>query len=982
MKHSLASVLTSVFLILALTFGAAGITPAQASSNPFINEILINPPGTDAPNEYIELRGGANETLPTGTYLVGIEGDASSNPGDVQDIFNLSGLSFGGNGYLVLRQSGSTYSTDPAANVVTATGSGWGSGGIHSADSGTDIENASATFLLINAASAPTLSDDIDSDNNGSADGAVYSSWTIHDGVGSLDNSPAGDFGYASPTFFNSAGGGIGPGAQSVSFTASYLGRATGNTTGNSPADWVASDLSTGTAPNYTLNAATFPANYAGAALNHIGASNFLTFSTATPIPTSTSTTTVTSTATATPTSTATVPAATANPGNIYISEMLINPPGTDTGAEIIELRGPASGIIPANTYLIAIDGDTGSEGTLDNIFNLGGLSFGSNGFMVLRQNASTYTIDPNASVYTMTGTSAAGSWSSTFSTGGDLENGSMTLLLIRSAVAPTIADDIDSANSGATNAPYTSWTVLDGIAVIDGSNERAYAPINYIEQSFTSAVSTGILLDASAVAGEIEYVARASGDTAGSTATDWLGANLAGTLSNMTVEGTRVTQASYANRAVDHWGSSNFPIQVTVTPTNTATEPSTETPTGTFTRTPTIAPTGTMTGIVVYTLTPTNTVGASPTGTATASPSGTYTITPTVTLTKTTTHTLTPTITKTNTATPTNTVTPTETATHTPTFVPTDTATSTKTLTVTATEPPTERMTSTFTVTPTLTATETAMASPSGTYTATPTVTTTNTDIASPSKTFTLTPTATATETTTATITPTKTTTSTLTSTLTATPTLTTTSTKSPTATMTRTPGTFTITLTSIAAQDGWMLESAETSNIGSTINSTSTTFNLGDDAAKKQYRGLLSFSTGAGIPDNATITGVILKVKQQAIVGGGNPVAIFQGFMVDIKNGFFGTATTMQAADFQTTGSGSYGPFLPTPIGSIYSINLVGGKTLINKLSSNNGLTQIRLRFKLDDNNNAITNYLSLYSGNTAVANRPQLVITYTLP
>ncbi|MBI5932062.1 MAG: hypothetical protein HY867_00025 [Chloroflexi bacterium] len=53
-----------------------------------------------------------------------------------------------------------------------------------------------------------------------------------------------------------------------------------------------------------------------------------------------------------------------------------------------------------------------------------------------------------------------------------------------------------------------------------------------------------------------------------------------------------------------------------------------------------------------------------------------------------------------------------------------------------------------------------------------------------------------------------------------------------------------------------------------------------------------------------------------------------------------------------------------------------------LINKLATGSGLTQIRLRFKLDDNNNAVANYLSLYSGNAGAASRPQLVIGYTVP
>jgi len=184
-----------------------------------------------------------------------------------------------------------------------------------------------------------------------------------------------------------------------------------------------------------------------------------------------------------------------------------------------------------------------------------------------------------------------------------------------------------------------------------------------------------------------------------------------------------------------------------------------------------------------------------------------------------------------------------------------------------------------------------------------------------------------------------------------------------------------------STATQDGWVLESRETSSIGGSLNSAATTFNLGDDTARKQYLGILSFATGAALPDNAVITSVTLKVKQQAIVGGGNPVASFQGFMVDIKNGFFGIAT-LQASDFQTAGNASYGPFNTALVGGWYSFNLTGAKAYVNKLATNSGLTQIRLRFKLDDNNNAIANYLSLYSGNAPAANRPQLVITYYIP
>lgn len=276
----------------------------------------------------------------------------------------------------------------------------------------------------------------------------------------------------------------------------------------------------------------------------------------------------------------------------------------------------------------------------------------------------------------------------------------------------------------------------------------------------------------------------------------------------------------------------------------------------------------------------------------------------------------------------------------------------------------------------PTLTPTQTR--TPTGTSTFTPTATFTSTLTFTPTstRTFTSTPSNTKTPTFTAIYTLTKTPSRTPTKTATVTSSRTTTR----TPTRTSTPIISTIVFTSNAVQDGFVLESSENSNTGISINNSDTTLRLGDDIAKKQYLGLLSFTTSS-LPDNATITNIALNIKQQSIVGGGNPLAIFQGFMVDIKNGFFGTPT-LQVTDFQTAASQSVGPLNPTLVNNWYSINLTSAKASINKLTTNNGLTQIRLRFKLDDNNNTIANYLSLYSGNAAAANCPQLVITYTIP
>ena len=190
------------------------------------------------------------------------------------------------------------------------------------------------------------------------------------------------------------------------------------------------------------------------------------------------------------------------------------------------------------------------------------------------------------------------------------------------------------------------------------------------------------------------------------------------------------------------------------------------------------------------------------------------------------------------------------------------------------------------------------------------------------------------------------------------------------------------TVTLISVAAQDGWIIESSETSGVGGTQNSSAASIYLGDNQVRRQYRGILSFRSGAGLPDSAIITAVTLKVKQQGITGGGDPLTAFQGLMIDVKNGFFGNQPALQIGDFQAAASQTFGPFLPVPVSNWYTLDLSGAKTSINKLTAGSGLTQIRLRFKLDDNNDTRANYLSLFSGSAPTISQPQLIVQYYVP
>jgi Protein of unknown function (DUF3616) len=276
---------TDIFWKLCLwIFWGCFLLPMAGRAELVINEILLNPPGSiDVPNEYIELRGTPNMIIPQGTYLVCVEGDTNSNPGTIQNVFDLSGRAVGGNGFLVLLQKTNAYSvhTNCLALANTDTGAGFGSGSTssinHKGEAGqVDLENGSETFLLIQSVNSPPIGADIDSDNNGIPDGPVYASWTILDSVGILDNDGLGDIAYGAINFRRNPAALASGNVVSVSFTPSYIGR-TGNTTGSSAAAWVASDSLGGTVPNWTLgpSTSTVPSNYGGMALNHIGAPNF-----------------------------------------------------------------------------------------------------------------------------------------------------------------------------------------------------------------------------------------------------------------------------------------------------------------------------------------------------------------------------------------------------------------------------------------------------------------------------------------------------------------------------------------------------------------------------------------------------------------------------------------------------------------------------------------------------------------------------------
>jgi len=187
------------------------------------------------------------------------------------------------------------------------------------------------------------------------------------------------------------------------------------------------------------------------------------------------------------------------------------------------------------------------------------------------------------------------------------------------------------------------------------------------------------------------------------------------------------------------------------------------------------------------------------------------------------------------------------------------------------------------------------------------------------------------------------------------------------------------TLTLKSTAAPDGWILESGENSNVGGTLSATATTFNLGDNAARKQYRGILHFNTSS-LPNNAVITKATLKIKKQGLVGT-DPFTTHGNILVDVRKGAFGGSNALQLTDFQAAASkNAAGTIKNTPSSGWYSLTFNSSAFTFINLT---GVTQFRLRFAIDDNNDNGADYLKFYSGNYSIISlHPLLVIEYYVP
>ncbi|TWT86194.1 hypothetical protein Mal64_39370 [Pseudobythopirellula maris] len=224
----------------------------------------------------------------------------------------------------------------------------------------------------------------------------------------------------------------------------------------------------------------------------------------------------------------------------IRFSEFLSDAPGPDDGREFFEISGPAGSSLDGLTIL-EIDGDGDAGGNIDGVFDLTGLTLGSNGLLLLRDqeeiligetpvpgvlnpapapdtnvyyenniragdfnnngtvDAADFTVwrdamDGNATMENDLTPSGVGSddydtWVENFgltraffNRSGDIENGSITYALVRDFTG-SLDMDLDAEDDGVLNA--TPWSeVLDAVGFNEGAGPEGTALNNsYAEE-------------------------------------------------------------------------------------------------------------------------------------------------------------------------------------------------------------------------------------------------------------------------------------------------------------------------------------------------------------------------------------------------------------------------------------------------------------------------------------------------------------------
>lgn len=197
---------------------------------------------------------------------------------------------------------------------------------------------------------------------------------------------------------------------------------------------------------------------------------------------------------------------------------------------------------------------------------------------------------------------------------------------------------------------------------------------------------------------------------------------------------------------------------------------------------------------------------------------------------------------------------------------------------------------------------------------------------------------------------------------------------------------GPFTLVVYATAADDGRVTEYHWTSEVGGVADSASTTTPVGDTASRQQHQLMLSFDTSA-LPANATLVSAEVQLFLTSRIG---TPATLGPLVLDMRNPYidatsyrYGSSDVVQPEDFQIWSPyQAVATFILPATTNQYTAALLNPTGLmgINK----GGTTQMKLRYTLPDNGNALSDTAAFATGNFGPTSpaRPRLTIVYMTP
>ena len=162
-----------------------------------------------------------------------------------------------------------------------------------------------------------------------------------------------------------------------------------------------------------------------------------------------------------------TLAAGSAASAQAVLSEVFLNPPGSDNGFESVEVTGQPNMSL-AGWFFVVIEGgavSSGAVGTVDVSVDLSALSLGTNGVGLVRDSATFFNPLPEPGTNTIV-----------FDFNPDIENGSNTYIL-GFGIAPSVGTDLDVDNDGFLDpGAFAGFTVVDAVAYLESPTEFQYA--------------------------------------------------------------------------------------------------------------------------------------------------------------------------------------------------------------------------------------------------------------------------------------------------------------------------------------------------------------------------------------------------------------------------------------------------------------------------------------------------------------------------